>query len=47
MPEAARPTHDQREQLVLTERATFPDFAGVPLSWMKIHDGQIAVRMWG
>jgi hypothetical protein len=38
---AAKLTHDQREQLVLTDlNASFPDFAGVPLSWTKIPDGQ-------
>ena len=41
MPVAAKLTHDQREQAVLTDlSASFPDFAGVPLSWTKIPDGQ-------
>lgn len=41
MPTAAKLTHDQREQLVLTDLgASFPDFAGEPLSWTKVPDGQ-------
>src|SRR5437870_12903473 len=41
MPVAAKLSHDQREQLVLTDlSASFPDFAGEPLSWTKIRDGQ-------
>lgn len=41
MPVAAKPTHDQREQLVLTDlNASFPDFTGTPLSWTKVPDGQ-------
>jgi len=38
---ATRLTHDQREQLVLTDLlASFPDFAGQSLSWTKVPDGQ-------
>jgi hypothetical protein len=41
MPVAAKLTHDQREQSVLTDlSASFPDFTGTPLSWAKIPDGQ-------
>jgi hypothetical protein len=37
---AAKLTHDQREQLVLTDlNASFPAFTGLPLSWTKIPDG--------
>jgi hypothetical protein len=36
-----RLTHDQREQEVLTDLENhFPDFAGQPLSWSKVPDGQ-------
>jgi hypothetical protein len=41
MPVAAKLSHDQREQLVLTDlNASFPDFVGEPLSWTKVPDGQ-------
>lgn len=41
MPVTARLTHDQREQLVLTDvNASFPDFTGLRLSWTKVADGQ-------
>jgi hypothetical protein len=37
----ARMTHDQREQTVLEDlEASFPCFAGRPLSWAKVPDGQ-------
>ena len=38
---AAKLSHEQREQLVLTDlSASFPDFVGEPLSWTKVPDGQ-------
>jgi hypothetical protein len=38
---AARLSHDQREQEVLTDlERHFPRFAGRPLSWSKVRDGQ-------
>jgi hypothetical protein len=41
MPVAAKLTHGQREQLVLTDlSASFPDFTGIPLSWTKVSDGR-------
>jgi hypothetical protein len=41
MPAAAKLTHDQREQSVLTDlSASFLDFAGGPLSWTKVPGGQ-------
>jgi hypothetical protein len=37
----ARLTHNQREEVVIHDLcATFPDFAGQPLSWAKVPDGQ-------
>lgn len=36
----AVPTHDQREQAVLNDLlVSFPDFAGRPLLWTKVPDG--------
>jgi hypothetical protein len=41
VPATSRLTHDEREQIVLSDLEThFPDFAGPSLSWTKVPQGQ-------